>query len=259
MRSRSPKLPALLAATVLLTLPLAAAAFQITEESTSTHALSAGGRLSLENVNGDVTITGWDRDEVVIEAVKKGRSQEALDATEIDIDADADRIRVETRYRDREREWGRGRDAASVDYTIRLPRGAALDEIELVNGSLTLEDLSGDVTASLVNGRVRATGLSGDVELSSVNGELEVALGALDPDRSIELSSVNGSLELALPGSADADVEASTVHGRIRNDFGLEVEREGFVGRKLRGVLGAGGARIELSNVNGSIDLRQGD
>ena len=122
MRSRHPMLPTLLAAALFLALPLAAAAFQMSEESSYTFPLAADGRLSLENVNGDVTITGWDRDEVSIEAVKKGRSQEALDAAEIDIDAEADRIHVKTRYRDR----GRGRDAASVEYTIHVPRWTSL-------------------------------------------------------------------------------------------------------------------------------------
>lgn len=258
MRSRHPKLPSLLAAALFLTLPLAAAALQMTEDSTYTYTFSADGRISLENVNGDVTITGWDRDEVLIEAVKKGRSQEALDNAEIDIDAREDAIHIETDYR-RNDESRRGRDAASVDYTIHVPRGARLDEIELVNGSLTLEDVAGDVAASLVNGQVRASGLTGDAEISTVNGELEIALAEVDTDRSIDLSSVNGSLELSVPGHAGADVEASTVHGSIRNDFGLEVKRDGFVGRKLEGAIGQGGARVQLSNVNGSIDIRQGD
>ena len=255
MNARHPKL-ALLAA-LFLTLPWTALASQMSEESTFSYPLADGGRVSLENVNGDVTIEAWDQDEVSIEAVKRGRSQEALDDVEIEIDAREDRIRIETRYRQRER--GGRRDSASVDYTIFVPRGAELDEIELVNGSLSLEGMSGDVAASLVNGEVTARGLTGNVEISSVNGEMEVSLDELDSDRSISLSSVNGALELAMPGYVDADVEATTVHGDIRNDFGLDVDRSGFVGQRLRGTLGGGGARIRLSNVNGSIELNQTD
>ncbi|MCP3959352.1 MAG: DUF4097 family beta strand repeat protein [bacterium] len=254
MRSRLHKLTTLFAAALFLTLAGGAAALQMSEDYTYSYALTADGRLSLENVNGDVKIEAWDRDEVSIEAIKRGRSQEALDAARIDIDASDDRIRIETRYaRD-----GR-RDSASVDYTIYVPRGAELDEIELVNGSLDLSGVAGDVAASLVNGEVTARDLAGNVEISSVNGEMVVALAEFDADHSIDLSSVNGSLELKMPGRADADIEATTVHGGIRNDFGLEVDRSGFVGRKLRGQMGAGGARISLSNVNGSIDISQAD
>lgn len=247
----------LFATALCLALPLTAAAYQFTEDSTYSYPLSAGGRISLDNVNGDVTIEAWDRDEVSIEAVKRGRSQEALDAARIDIDATDERIHIETRYPER-RERGR-HDAASVDYTLYVPRSAELDEIELVNGSLILDGIAGDVAASLVNGEVEARGLTGDAEISTVNGELEIELAELDDDRKVELSSVNGSVRLEVPGSAGAEVEASTVHGDIRNDFGLAVDRSGIVGKSLEGTFGGGGARILLSNVNGSIDIRQLD
>ncbi len=251
-------LVSLIATALFLTLPFSAAGFQFTEDSTYSFPLTTDGRISLENVNGDVKIEAWDRDEVSIEAVKKGRSQEALDAAEIDIDAREDSIHIETRYPERNRDRGR-HDAASVDYTLYVPRGAELDEIELVNGSLSLDGIAGDVAASLVNGEVNASGLTGDAEISTVNGELEIALAELGAGRSVDLSSVNGSVRLEVPGGAGAEVDASTVHGDIRNDFGLEVDRSGFVGKSLEGTLGGGGARIRLSNVNGSIVLRQAD
>ncbi len=250
-----PRHTLVLATVLFLALPLAAAGFQFTEDSTFTYPLAADGRISLDNVNGDVTIEAWDRDEVSIEAIKKGRSQEALDAARIEIEAEEDRIHIETRYSDRGRDRGR-RDAASVDYTIRVPRTATLDDVELVNGSLTLDGVAGDVEASLVNGEVKARGLTGNAEISTVNGELEIALAELDAGRLVDLSSVNGSVRLDVPGHAGADVEATTVHGGIRNDFGLEVDRSGMVGRSLEGTFGDGGARIRLSNVNGSIEIR---
>jgi len=238
------------------TLPLVAA--EIVEESVETYPLSAGGRVSLENINGDVTIEAWDRNEVSVEAVKRGRTQESLEAVEIKVDARPEAIHIETDYQDRDRGWTEKRHGhASVDYTLRVPRGAALDEIELVNGGLSLDGIEGDVTASLVNGNLKARGLTGNLELSAVNGTLEVALARLPADRSVSLESVNGSVELAVPGDADAEFEAETVHGRIRSDFGFEVKRGDYVGSSLRGVLGSGGARVAMETVNGSIEIRQ--
>ncbi len=256
MKSRF-MLVCLLATALGLALPFTAAAYQFTEDSTYTYPLTAGGQISLDNVNGDVTIEAWDRDEVSIEAVKRGRSQEALDAARIEIEASDDRVHIETRYPEH-RERGH-REAASVDYTLYVPRSAELDEIELVNGSLILRGIAGDVAASLVNGEVEARGRAGNAEIPTVNGELEIELAELDGNREVDLSSVNGSVRLEMPGGAGAEVEASTVHGDIRNDFGLEVDRSGFVGKSLEGTIGDGGNRIRLSNVNGSIDIRQAD
>ncbi len=239
---------------VLLVLFLAgSAAARMNREDVQTFPLAADGRLSLENVNGDVTIEAWDRDEVSVETLIHAETQESLDEVEVAIDAAADSIRIETVYPERRH---RRHNAASVDYTIRMPRGARIDGLELVNGSLTLSGVAGGVRAELVNGRATATELGGDVEIETVNGSLEVSLTVLGAGQSIALESVNGPLELQIPAHADAEIEAETVHGRIRNDFGLEEERGRYVGSSLRGTLGRGGARVELENVNGSITLR---
>src|SRR5206468_6771703 len=71
----------------------------------------------------------------------------------------------------------------------------------------------------------------------------------------IDLESVNGSVLLTLPSDSSADVEASTVSGRISNDFGIQVSDHQYVGHSLRGQLGGGGTRIKLENVNGRIEI----
>ena len=44
----------------------------VTEEFHKTVSLNASGRVSLENINGNVEITGWDRNEVQIDAAVHG-------------------------------------------------------------------------------------------------------------------------------------------------------------------------------------------
>ena len=58
--------------------------------------------------------------------------------------------------------------------------------------------------------------------------------------------------------TARCPLEASTVHGGISNDFGLRVRNHRIVGHDLHGELAGGGARIKLSNVNGTIEIRHG-
>ncbi len=256
LRRRRPLLTPVLLLSVLALLLAGAAGARMNRENVQTFPLAADGRLSLENVNGDVIIEAWDRDEVSVETLIRAKTQESLDEVEVVIDAGADRIRIETVYPERRR---RKHEAASVDYTIRMPRGASIDGLELVNGSLTVSGIAGGVEAELVNGRAEARELGGDVKIETVNGSLEVTLATLEAGQTVTLESVNGSLELAIPGYADADVEAETVHGRIKNDFGLEAEDGRWVGSSLQGTLGRGGARIELENVNGSITLRRLD
>ena len=236
----------------LLALAVTGAAVAESESFSQTYPLAADGRLSLENLNGDVTIEGWSGNEVQIEYTKTSRTREGLERVEVVIEAREDHIHVETDYSS-SRGWNN--DGANVDFTVRVPMQARLDELELVNGDLTISGVDGNVNASLVNGRVDASDLSGSLSLESVNGTVEVAFETLGDGQSIDLESVNGSVVLRIPSGADATIDAETVHGRIDNDFGFEVEKGRYVGRSMEGTLGNGSARVDLENVNGSITV----
>lgn len=228
----------------------------LTQEFHQTYALSADGRVELENLNGAVHITGWDRNEVQVDAVKRAYRQERLDEAKIVIDAHANSIAIHTEYPSHNHTFNHGdNDPAIVEYTLHVPRRARLDEIQLVNGALNIEEVSGEVRASSVNGRVMARDLAGRTELSAVNGRTEVSFRQM-PKSSVKISSVNGSLVVTIPSDANADVNASTVSGGIETDFGLNVNKHAWVGTDMEGRLGSGGTEIELSNVNGRIELR---
>jgi DUF4097 and DUF4098 domain-containing protein YvlB len=239
----------------LLALLLAVAApcsAEVTEEFHKTVPITADGRVSLENINGSVTIAGWDRNEVQIDAVKSARDQERLEQARIEVDVSNDEVRIRTRYPENHT----NNNPASVRYELHVPRSARLSKIDLVNGSLDLQQVSGEVNANLVNGSLRAKNLAGRAELSTVNGSLEAEFASLNNVHEVALKSVNGSINLALPSSANAEIEASTVSGGIRTDFPLEVKGH-MVGKSISGTLGSGGTRIELHDVNGGIHISQ--
>ncbi|HEX8146229.1 MAG TPA: DUF4097 family beta strand repeat-containing protein [Pyrinomonadaceae bacterium] len=237
---------------------------ELTEEFHQTYPLAAGGRVSLSNINGAVKVQAWERAEVKVDAVKRAHTPERLREAQIKIDASSSRVRIETEYPDSTLRWSdrdgeRHENPASVDYTLTVPRGAHIDEINLINGNLSIAGIAGPVKASSINGRVTAAGLSGPVNLSVINGKLEATLDHLNESGSVNLSSVNGALVVTLPSDANALVRASTVHGGISNDFNLPVRVGEYVGRDLEGRIGQGGADVRLSNVNGSVTIRRAD
>ena len=230
-----------------------------TEEFHKVYPLSAQGRFEIENINGPVHITGWDRPEVKVDAVKSAWSKERLAEARIEVDASQDRISIRTEYPSHDRTFNFGDDdehnnPARVEYTISVPRQASLDEIKLVNGRLDIQDVTGEVRASCVNGRIEARNLQGRASLNTVNGSLVANVAQL-PSSGVKLSSVNGKLHVTLPSDTSAEVEASTVSGNISNDFGLTAIRHQYVGHSLHGQLGGGGALVKLSNVNGTIEI----
>ncbi|HMS09094.1 MAG TPA: hypothetical protein PKE66_06400, partial [Pyrinomonadaceae bacterium] len=113
----------------------------VTEKFEQTYPLQADGRVSLSNINGDITIEPWGRNEVRVEATKTADSAETLAEVEIKVDADSAAVRIKTEMKG----WGYGnrseRDRyrrSRVDYKISVPRNAKLDAIEAVNGSVTV-------------------------------------------------------------------------------------------------------------------------
>lgn len=70
-----------------------------TEELVRTIPMEPGGRFSLGNVSGDITVTGVDGDDLTLRATKRvagrGSAADALDRVEIDIEERGNRIVVE--------------------------------------------------------------------------------------------------------------------------------------------------------------------
>src|SRR3984893_16793098 len=210
----------------------------VTEEFHQTYTLTPDGRVELDNINGPVHISTWDRNEVKVDAGK-------------------DYVSIRTKYRDRDQTWNDDNwhnNPPSVEYTVTVPRAAHLDEIKLINGSLDVAGVSGEVRASCINGKLEAKDLSGRAHLSTINGRLDARFSHLS-ESGLELNSVNGSVRLTIPSDAKAEVEANTVSGDIENDFGLHVNRHKYVGRDMRGELAGGGARIKVENVKGRIEI----
>jgi len=229
----------------------------LTEEFHQTYTITSDGRIELDNINGSVHISSWDRNEVKVDAVKYADTKERLDEAKIEVDSGKDYLSIRTKYPDHNNNWNWGshNNPASVEYTLTVPRSASLDEIKLINGALDLTGITGEVRASCINGRLEAHDLSGRAKLSTINGRLDARFAQLS-GQDVELNSVNGSLELTIPSDSNAEVDASTVSGGISNDFGLRVNDHRFVGHDLRGELGKGGSHIHLSDVNGRIEIR---
>jgi DUF4097 and DUF4098 domain-containing protein YvlB len=223
----------------------------VREEFHQSYPLAASGRVSVRNVNGAIHVSTWDRGEVKVDAVKTGEDEQALKNAQIVVNAEANAIDVHTKYP----EDCHHCHSASVEYTITVPRGASLDQIKTVNGSVTIDGVAGYVNASSVNGNVAVKRAAGDLTLATVNGRVETSFDRLTAKR-VSLKTVNGAIALGLPKDAGAHLTASTVHGNIDSDFDLAVRHARFApGASLDTKIGDGATEIDLRTVNGGITL----
>jgi hypothetical protein len=229
-----------------------------TERIERSYPLNANGRVNVSNVNGSIVVEAWDRNEVKLEAVKVADSRENLADVDVKIDARQDSFSVEADYdnaRNNDRKEWKNYRKLEVQFRLTVPRTAVLNEIETVNGSVTVSNFVNYTKVSAVNGEVRATNLRGTAALETVNGSVEASFDRLESGSKISLETVNGRASLIIPSDSNATVKADTLNGSITNDFGLPVRKGEYVGRDLYGKIGTGDVQIRLNSVNGGLNI----
>lgn len=228
------------------------------EKFEQTYPLNANGRVSVSNVNGSITLEAWDKNEVKLVAIKTAESKERLAEVEIRVESRPDYLEVETNYdKWKTRNGGRwgNHGKLEVDYQLMVPRGAILNEIETVNGSVEVSNFTNIVRISAVNGTVKAINIRGTAKLSTVNGEVLADFDRLENGSRIALETVNGRVNLTIPSDSSATIRADSLNGNITNEFGLTVRKGKYVGRDLYGRIGSGDVQIKLNSVNGGLSI----
>jgi DUF4097 and DUF4098 domain-containing protein YvlB len=238
---------------LLLSAFVASAAYaDVTEHFEHTYPLSAEGIVNLENVNGTVEITGWDRNEVSVVADKTAKTADDLTRIAITIDATSERFSVKTERAKTsflKRTW-----KGQVYYHLKVPVRARLDKISVVNARLVIRDVSGPMTLETVNGDIDARGVTANGRFKSVNGSLSVSYAQIADVSEINFDTVNGSCTLITPAQAPLRIEGHSVNGGVHCDFPVTVEKSGH--GNFRAHSGEGGPLVRFNGVNGSMTVK---
>lgn len=247
---------------VLLLVPIARA-----QDFQKTYKLAAGGSITIKNVSGDVAITGYDGDVVVVNGFKEGRDRDQVEVVDR---SEGNRVDIDVHYP------SPCNCDASVRFEVRIPRSISMnvEKVSTASGNIDVTDVRGDVNVSTasgdvslrgVNGRINASTASGGmnvkdvvgaVNAQSASGDVEVEIAQLQGTEDMKFSSASGDVHVKLPANLDADVSMSSATGSIRTDFPIQVtERTHGPGSEARGMLGSGARRIRLSTASGDVSL----
>lgn len=221
--------------------------------------LERGQQVWVRNLSGAIVIERADGDSVIVTAEKSWRhgDPESVEIMAVPSDGSvtfcalwAARVAECGPRGTYEVKGGKGSDVA-VRFVVRLPEGIAADA-STVNGKLTAENVRSSLTLGTVNGSVDVTGATGDVTAETVNGSIVVVAGQRVAP--LDLQTVNGSIRVYVPTDIGAELEASTVNGRVTSDLPLQIV--GRVNpRKLSATIGGGGTPLRFKTVNGSVTL----
>jgi len=235
-------------ATLLVGFALAGAADA--QDFQKSYRIGAGGQVRIGNVSGDVIVSAYDGDAIIVIATKKGRDR---DQVEIEDRSGTSNIDIGVRY-------PRNCNCdANVRFEVQVPRAVNydFDRISSVSGDVRVTGVTGRLHASAVSGDVHVNDVSGSVSASSVSGDVNVDINRLDGSDDMKFSTVSGDVSVNLPSSLAADVDMSSFSGSIKTDFPVEVRTERYGSRNwARGKLGEGSRRLKMSSVSGDLSLR---
>lgn len=216
--------------------------------------LSPGGSVAVENIQGEVSVEGWDRAEVEITAAKIGSGQgDNLEGVRVVTEIGDRSLKFRTVYPPHLEKPVR------VNYCLRVPRQVRLSSLRTLEGNIAVHDVEGSVDARTLSGNIEQMDVTGRVVARALTGSILVSLRALPVGTApLLLDTVNGNVVLLLPPRANADLELTTVAGTVEGNYAFQISSiPGDSTRRTR--VGLGGVTVSLRTVRGSIRVAERD
>jgi hypothetical protein len=203
-----------------------------------TKSVVATGLIKIDNVRGEVSIIGWDKDEISI----AGELDTLAKGLMFEIDGDHAVIKVE--MPNGSINWGDG-----SDLTIRVPKGSRVDFVG-ISTDVFAEDISGGIRINSVSGDIKTNNLQGHLMLSSVSGQIVIK----HSEGQLRCASVSGDVEVL---SHMGKINLDTVSGNV--DIKV-VENEKLRVKSISGDIDVmsdllSGGFIDLESISGEIKL----
>jgi hypothetical protein len=219
------------------------------QELHKAYAITAGGHIMIQNVSGEIRVTGYNGDSVVVDAYPFGR-----DSTQVQVEdlSSGDRVELRVRYPE-------GCDCeAGVNFSVRVPAyvNYSFDRLGSVSGDIDVTGIRGIVRAASVSGDVIMKDVTGSASASSVSGSVDADLAGVDGAGAMKFSSVSGDVVVRIPRNSNADIEMSSLSGTLQTDFPIEVqEAKHGPGRSARGRVGTAENSFRVTSVSGNVSL----
>ena len=264
--------------------------YDVVDESSITRTLSfaaGGGRtLDVRNINGFIHVEATNDSSVQMSIRKQIRAATSNDLAEAQRDVRLEfreGARVEATVIDRRGQvcgepwngdgerWERVHYEVRFDFTIRVPRNAAIRLCTINGGDLIVNGTQGDFDVTNVNGPLEMNNVAGSGRAHTVNGGVKVTFTA-NPKAPSSFKTVNGNVDVSFLDGLSADFEMKTFNGGLFTDFEVQAlpskvsaaseRRNGkFVYRAnefTRVRVGGGGPSMTFETLNGNVRARRG-
>jgi len=246
---------------VVILLSSSVCAYRLERTWERSFSVEEGVRFVLDNVNGNIEVSSWDKNEIRVDAEirikapSKSKAEELYEKIEFLVEEKEGYLSIEADLpRIRQVSMGFGDHISiAVRYDIRVPRTTDLD-LTSVNGKVDVDAVRGLFDIRTTNGSIDLSDMEGAGEVKTVNGGIRCHIVEFPKKGRLDIKTTNGSVHLRLPDGVGGSLEAKTVNGGIDLDIPLtksiRVKR-----RSVSGVLGDGEGTILVRTTNGGISI----
>lgn len=163
--------------------------------------VSAGQKLELDlETGGDVTITGWDRNQVDVTVTVDGQDKDDIT---INMEESSRGVEISSEFK-------RRRARADVEMVIRVPRKFNL-EISLTGGDVHIENIEGNIEGSSMGGDLMLTELAGNIDFSTMGGDIKLTNSTVDGS----VHTMGGDVDII---DVTGSVQGTTMGGDVTHD-----------------------------------------
>jgi hypothetical protein len=163
---------------------------------------AAKSKLSLHNINGPIEINSWNMDYMRVKITKATQYDEVeLQQVEIVIE-EGEEFSIATEHLSRN-------PRVQVNYTIDLPEEMELDNIVTTNGSITINNTSGNCELLTLNGSLNIKNHQGDILGETSNSDI------IAEEVQGKLNATTSNSRIIIDNVTDA-VSAKTSNGSIK-------------------------------------------
>jgi DUF4097 and DUF4098 domain-containing protein YvlB len=214
---------------VALAAPAIVEARTDTERVDRTVPIRAGGQLRLKNFSGKVVISGTNRGDMAVHAIRRA-SRDRLDHIKLEIVETGSGVTIEANKRDSS--WDEhNNNVVETDFDIEVP----------VDVSLDIQVFSSNVEVKDVRGRQRVKTFSGEIDIRD-------AWGSLDTE------TFNGDISVKLTSSVGGHLDFDSFSGSLKSDVPFQFRSSSR--RHVSGDLGSGSNDYRFKTFSGDVTIR---
>lgn len=226
-------------------------ALALADSQTRVVPLPAGKSIAVDITIGDLRIDGWDRPDAEIVIERKTPTTAQLEKLPVVIEDGPARLAIRIIQAD-----GGTDPALRSDVTLRVPRNAAIDRAQVLEGRIAVNQFSGTLTADIRRGPIEGRGVSGILRLETGIGSVVLTGARLSAHGLLRLRAFNGDVRLALAERpADARIMALALNGTITSQIPLTM-KDTWGPRWGETTLGGGEPVISLDVITGTIEIK---